>query len=74
MSNGHIHNNVKRRSLLKHFRDQMVNHSQASDLSAVIVFLNEEIDKETDRLTEEIKAGRATMRDVFLLLDYEVTQ
>lgn len=61
---------LESRDLLRYFRDQMANRPRASWLSEGIVKLNEQIDATTTAIDDEIKQSRATMKDLFLLLDY----
>ena len=65
-----ISHSMERRILLKHFRDQMANHPKASMLTHAIVALNNEIDAETEQISDAIQDGHASMKDLFLLLDY----
>jgi hypothetical protein len=65
-----ISHNLERRILLKHFRDQMASHPKAAMLSQGITALNVEMDAETEAVGEAIREGRATMKDLFLLIDY----
>ncbi|HLL74866.1 MAG TPA: hypothetical protein VK421_06340 [Pyrinomonadaceae bacterium] len=61
---------LDRRKLLTKYRDQMVKEPNSSWLAPVICKLNEEIDGQTAAIEKAIKDGRASVKDLFLLLDH----
>ena len=74
MSNERLLVIFKKRETFKKYRDLIALDKEAGGLAVVVVFMNEQIEKLTEAIDEEIKSGKTTTKDLLFLMDIRDNQ